>query len=371
MGVTKQREFAPDPAPANNHSHTGTPHAPGCTTCLVRTTDSANAARSGVHGGMRRHLVTVPGIVHSDGEPHEFHCATRHFICHKVPEKLLCQPGVDFDHPIQIASMASMGSPASNAPQANAPSFASQETDAWKAVQDEGPAAAVPAGEDTAACADDTLPLPENVPTNSGATLTEMPTADEPTKAKPAWATGSVHSGTCPRAGDSDACQGSGKLIDTELKEKTASGLFLHFCSVSCWETVVIKASNLKDSGLKLTTHEFILFIAIRLFISCYAVGDVRQWFTSSGPSAKGAPFRLNRLMSDRRFVRITTALAFSVSAAQAHAMPSMRSNSSSRRGTPTWKPAGPRAGSFAWTREWRAQTGVHGKRTCNHLITS
>ena len=57
------------------------------------------------------------------------------------------------------------------------------------------------------------------------------------------------------------------------------------------------------------------MFIALRLFMSCYCVGDIKGWWSSAPPSAKGAPYRLGAFMPGRQFIRISAALAFTLTA--------------------------------------------------------
>ena len=177
-----------------------------------------------------------------------------------------------------------------------------------------------------AAFQDDKEPLAENVPNPTADALLSNSAGVEPTKAKPVWADAHGMPPTCPRASNDHNYAGTGKLKNYPTDplyqdvdgNPTRAGLFLHFCPLQYWRDTVIPATNTADptGKLNLTTVDWLTYIALRLFMSCYYVSDIRHWFRDSPPCAKGAPFRLGSIMSGRKFQAISKALVFSLFAA-------------------------------------------------------
>ena len=101
-----------------------------------------------------------------------------------------------------------------------------------------------------------------------------------------------------------------------EPAPKSASVPFLHFSPTQHWKDVTIPATNGRLTAMRQLTHaDFVMFIALRLFVSCHCVGDVKGWGSSAPPSATGAPRRLGMFTSGRQFIRISAALAFTLTA--------------------------------------------------------
>ena len=266
-----------------------------------------------------RHLVTIPGIVHTTtGEGQVFHCATRCFKCDKLSDHQLAQPGANSDHLLAVGPEADggegvagpgPGTPPGSGNQGSPGSTSGAHAD-WAVTEEDG---AGIASEDVAAFADDSLPLSDNAPSASDANRTADST--NPATAKPAWDDGNDSPTQRPHKPDQHTCTGTGKLKNTtEAASGYAAGmLFLHFSPTKCWNDVVVRATNKKDPGSGLDLTELILFIAIRLFMSCTDVGNARKWWSQEPSNASGAPCRLGFLMSGRRFTRMTAALSFTV----------------------------------------------------------
>ena len=164
----------------------------------------------------------------------------------------------------------------------------------------------------TAALQNDNLPVPENIPSDSDNHLD--PTSKNPLKAKPVWdedQTGEPPA-ICPRS--KAGCEQpfiEAALLDYPDEPVSRSGLTYHFTPMQYWQQVV-DWSNTRRPGLNLTVDELKVWWNLRRFMACYPGHNVSAWFSNEGSGAmNGAPFRLNSIMSGRRFKKITACLCF------------------------------------------------------------
>ena len=240
-----------------------------------------------------------------------FEVPQRHFACGPLTEDQRRQPGVVSTHDLVIGTWNTSGAsaPTTDTSEGDMHTIGNDVDDALLQTETVDTAAAT---DDVAAFEDDSLPLSHNIPCAADADLSASATA--PMKSKPTWNPGNQHPGTCPTR-TSPRHVGNGGIINYAYGSTvTIVGLFLHFSPLQYWKDTVLKATNRK-LGVKhqITFVDFVEHIALRLFMTCYHVGDVRQWWAKSPPSADGAPYRLGMFMSKRTFTRMALALTFSL----------------------------------------------------------
>lgn len=149
----------------------------------------------------------------------------------------------------------------------------------------------------------DNEPAPENVP--------ELQEEEEATNEQQTWG----WSGADQRKlfGAEDLPPKMNGLRGVALETITFTGMFLTFFPRIFLEHTIMKETN-KKLEKDLTFGEFLIFIGIWLVMSYSSPGnlDRREFWAKTKPSREGgAPFRLNDLMSGRRFEEICGALSY------------------------------------------------------------
>ena len=88
--------------------------------------------------------------------------------------------------------------------------------------------------------------------------------------------------------------------------------LFLVMFPEDYLEEVLITKTN-KGLSVPMDLQEYIQWVGCWLYMSCWVgIESRRDWWSTTTPSMdKGAPFRLNRIMSCNRFDSILSALRF------------------------------------------------------------
>ena len=121
---------------------------------------------------------------------------------------------------------------------------------------------------------------------------------------------------TCPRRADTNCRQSRGMWKTAtwaQIREKDELQLF-RMCFPEQWvEEVLIPSTNkiLKEEDIDL--QEFYIFLGCHFFMACFeGVSDRQDWWSSKPVRfEEGAPFRLNKYMSLRRFTAITAAVRY------------------------------------------------------------
>lgn len=93
----------------------------------------------------------------------------------------------------------------------------------------------------------------------------------------------------------------------------TSTGLFLLFFPRIYLENIIMKQTN-ENLIKKMDFGEMLVYIALWLVISSSLPGNLNRnecWSSTTPKREGGAPFRLNDVMSGRRFEEITSALSF------------------------------------------------------------
>lgn len=148
---------------------------------------------------------------------------------------------------------------------------------------------------------DDNEPAPENIP-NRNNSNTECEYLS--------WGSESIEPRRAAGVGDVQP-----NLVGSDGTLHSVLGYFLHFVPMAFIKNVILPATNAKLSEA-LTWEEFLRFMGIVFIIATTQSLSRREFWSLDPPSMfSGAPFRLDSIMSRRRFESILKHLTFTLSA--------------------------------------------------------
>ena len=150
---------------------------------------------------------------------------------------------------------------------------------------------------------DDNEPAPENA---------QLFTLTPSVGSAGSWITPSI----CPRRADASISNSKGNWKTNswqKIKEMDELAVF-RMCFPEEWvRNSLLPATNAEMVGPNLDLSEFYIWLGCYFFMACFeGVSDREMWWSSDPVTMeKGAPFRLNKYMSLRRFKAITAAMRY------------------------------------------------------------